>query len=837
MAKQVERRVVGVPLAMARRLVALTRHALIVATGLCAAGPAHSVALASVDMQRFEHDGVRLEVSAPRADIVRIRVGHPSLPEDASWAVLSDALRAHAPLTVQKIAHLTRMSTGMLTVEVDEETLRVAIIDANGRTLLADADAGIAFSGGGFALVKSAPDGVHYFGLGDKAGPLDRRGGLYTLWNTDAYGYSAATDPLYKSIPFFIGADGDGRSFGFFLDNTWRSNFDFGKRDPHKLVIDAAGGPIDYYVMGGPDPRAVVQQYAWLTGTAPLAPLWSLGFQQSHWSYKTQDIAQGIADRLRADHVPADVLYLDIDYQDRNRPFTVNTKSFPDLQQFVAHLREQGLRLVLITDLHVAAAPNQGYAPYDTGKAADLFLKTPAAVDYVGKVWPGDAVFPDFSRVKAREWWGEQYAAFVKLGVSGFWNDMNEPAIFDVPGKTMPLDVVHGIDEPGFAARSATHAEMHNVYGMLNSRASFEGLLKLAPDARPFVLTRASYAGGQRYAATWTGDNSSSWDHLHLSINMLANLGLSGFAYSGDDIGGFTGHQPSADLLTRWIEIGAFNPIFRDHYDNAKVAQEVWVDGPEHEAIRRRFIEERYRLMPYIYGLAEENSRTGLPILRPVFLEFPATTGADWGNSGQGNQFMLGEALLIAPPETWESPAPYKIALPGTGWFDYWSGQRLASAQLSETPRLDHLPVFVRPGSILPMQPLVQSTAEVPHGALSIHVYPGAAPGGQCAGHVYLDDGVSLAYRRGEFLRQSLGCANGVASSSPSDSLDIRFAPREGRYTPWWQQMAITVHGWSGGAKATLNGKTVHADVDAASATLVITIPDQARAATLHITH
>ncbi|MGH8253018.1 MAG: TIM-barrel domain-containing protein [Steroidobacteraceae bacterium] len=797
------------------------------ATGLCAAAETSG----STDALVLKAGDTTLEITAPRADIVRVRMGHPNLPENASWAVEAAPRGARTPMKSQRDGNITRLDTGALAVEVDASTLQVSILDANGKPLLQDAGAGVAFNSGGFALTKSAPEGVHYFGLGDKAGTLDRRGGLYTLWNTDAYGYSSAADPLYKSIPFFIGADADGRSFGFFLDNTWRSNFDFGKRDSHKLVVEAAGGPIDYYVMAGPDPRAVVQQYAWLTGAAPLAPLWSLGFQQSHWSYKTQDIAQGIADRLRADRVPADVLYLDIDYQDRNRPFTVNTQAFPDLKQFVARLRGQGLRLVLITDLHIADAPDQGYAPYDTGKAADLFLKTPAGADYVGKVWPGDAVFPDFSRAQARAWWGEQYAGFVKLGVSGFWNDMNEPAIFDVPGKTMPLDVVHAIDEPGFAARKASHAEMHNVYGMLNSRATFEGLMKLAPDERPFVLTRASYAGGQRYAATWTGDNTSSWEHLHLSINMLANLGLSGFAYSGDDIGGFAGRQPSADLLTRWIEVGAFNPIFRDHYDNAKAAQEVWVDGPEHEAIRRRFIEERYRLMPYIYGLAEENSRTGLPILRPVFLEFPATVGSDWGNSGQGSQFMLGDELLIAPPEVWESPAPYKITLPGSGWFDYWTGQRLASAQLSVTPRLDHLPVFVRPGAILVMQPLVQSTSEMPRGPLSLHVYPGE----HCAGHVYLDDGVSLAYQRGEYLRQAFSCASGAASSAPS--LDIAFAQREGRYAPWWQQISIIVHGWTGGAAARLNGKTVHGDVDAASGTLTVVIPDQPRAATLRIGH
>jgi len=797
---------------------------LIVPTGPCAAAAAPDGAPV-VDGLWFRNGSISLEVTAPRADIVRVRVGHPGLPENASWAVGPQARSGRVPMKSWSRDGVSWCDTGLLTVRFDPAALHVSVLDAHGRVLLQDIDAGVAFQGSGYTLTKSAPTGVRYFGLGDKAGPLDRRGGLYTLWNTDAYGFGTASDPLYKSVPFFIGAYPDGQAFGFFLDNTWRSSFDFGKRDPDKLVIEAAGGPVDYYVLGGPDPKSVVRQYAWLTGTAPLAPLWALGFQQSHWSYKTQAIAQGIADRLRSERVPADVLYLDIDYQDRNRPFTVNTQAFPDLKGFVAGLRAQDLRLVLITDLHVAAAPGQGYAPYDSGKAADVFLKAADGADYVGKVWPGAAVFPDFSRAGVRQWWGGLYRDFVALGVSGFWNDMNEPAIFEVPGKTMPLDNVHRIEEPGFAARTATHAEMHNVYGMLNSRATYEGLLALSPDQRPFVLTRASYAGGQRYAATWTGDNSSSWEHLHLSINMLANLGVSGFAYSGDDIGGFTGHQPSAELLTRWIEVGAFNPIFRDHYDNAKAPQEVWVDGPEQLAIRRRYIEERYRLMPYIYALAEENSRTGLPILRPVYLEFPATVGGDWGNSGQGDQFMLGDDLLVAPPETWESPAAYKIGLPGPGWFDYWTGQRLAGANTTETPRLDHLPVFVRPGAMLVKQPLVQSTAETPRGALELHVYPGE----HCAGQLYLDDGVSFAYRRGAYLRQSFSCADGAAA------LDIAFGAREGRYAPWWQQIAVVVHGWSGSPAAKLDGRSLRGEYDAAGGTLTLMIPDQARAATLRI--
>jgi alpha-glucosidase len=296
------------------------------------------------------------------------------------------------------------------------------------------------------------------------------------------------------------------------------------------------------------------------------------------------------------------------------------------------------------------------------------------------------------------------------------------------------------------------------------------------------VLTRASAAGGQRYAATWTGDNVSSWAHIDLSISMIANLGLSGFAYSGADIGGFGGAKPSPDLLTRWIEIGAFNPLFRDHYMEKKPAQEVWVDGPEHEAIRRRFIEERYRLLPYLYGLAEENSRTGLPILRPVFLEFPSVLGWKLERNETAGAFMLGPDLLVAPSPTLESPEAYRVLLPGDGWYDYWTGARIEGHAVEVTPRIDALPVFVRPGAVIARQPLVQSTGERPVGNLALDFYPG----GDMRGSVYADDGISLAYRQGGFYRRGVWC------EPVHGGFKVVLAPREGRYAPWWP--AVDVH-------------------------------------------
>ena len=366
---------------------------------------------------------------------------------------------------------------------------------------------------------------------------------------------------------------------------------------------------------------------------------------------------------------------------------------------------------------------------------------------------------------------------------------------------------------------------MHNVYGMLNSQATYEGLRRLAPDERPFVLTRASYAGGQRYAATWTGDNLSRWDHLKLSVSMLVNMGLSGFAYIGDDIGGFAGEHPPADLLTRWIELGAFNPIFRDHYSYGKPAQEVWVDGAEHESIRRHYIEERYRLMPYVYGVAEESSRNGLPIMRPVFLEYPSVLGGGDSFGGSQDQFMLGADLLVAPSPTPESMASYDTRLPGEGWYDYWTGQRIDGAKVVESPSLARLPVYVRPGAIIPKQPLVQSTSRLPQGPLTLAVYPGA----NCRGSLYLDDGVSFGYARGAYLRQGFSC-----QQTPAE-LGINFAAREGSYKPWWKALLLEVHGMRGDEVVELQGKRLSTHFDKESGSLVIELPDIAAAASVKI--
>ena len=775
----------------------------------------------SVDRMVLARGGVVLEVSAPANGVLRLRLGRGRLPQDASWAVPANVRAARLPMHVMRSGGMVHLGVPGIGVRIDPHTLRAEVLDGSGNAMLADLSGAAALApGGAFRLRGRLGGDDHIFGLGDKTGNFDRKGGVYTMWNSDTYKFTQGTDPLYKTIPFFMSVSDRGRAFGLFLDNTWRSTFDFGKTERDVLSISAEGGPLDYYVMAGPAPKDVLQQYARLTGTAPLMPQWALGFQQSRWSYKTDAEVREIAARLRSERLPADVIYLDIDYQDRARPFTVNPRAFPDLPQLARDLRGQGLRLVLITDPHIANAPAQGYAAFDSGAAQDIFLKLPNGRLYSGDVWPGAAVFPDFSRKQARDWWGGLYAGFVKDGVAGFWNDMNEPSIFNVPGKTMPLDVVHRIDSDDFASRSASHAEMHNVYGQLNSRATYEGLLRLQPDARPFVLTRASYAGGQRYAATWTGDNVSSWQHLKLGMQQLVNLGLSGFSYAGNDVGGYAGERPAPELLTRWFQLGAFMPLFRAHAEINRPGQEPWVGDAEQLEIRRRFISERYRLMPYLYAAAEENSRTGIPMLRPVFLNFPAVLAKGERLGGSEDQFMLGDDLLVAPSPTQESPGDYLVELPGPGWYDFWNGRRIAGKSLIITPELAQLPVYVRPGAIIPKQPSVQSTAFTPPGPLELHVYPGP----DCHGEIYGDDGTSLAYQRGDFLRQRLRC-----EETPG-GVRILFEARQGGWKPWWNGLALHVHGWENVAapQARASGKPLDVALDRALGTAVIAIPDMA---------
>lgn len=822
--------------------LAIAVVASISASGQPSSQPATTIA--AVTGSQPLRDGVEIQagsatlrITALGDDIIRVRISPGPLPEDASWAVLSAARTKSIDVQPVQDDASVGFHTAALDVRVERNPLRLVIRDLAGNVISADAPGRpVRFQLGGFTVSKQMPGGEHYFGLGDKAGSFDRRNQAYALWNTDI-GPQESTDPLYKAIPFFLGINGT-RSYGLFLDNTWRTWFDFGKQARDAIMFGSEGGPLDYYFLYGPTPKQVVESYAYLTGTPPLPPLWAFGFQQSRYSYTPESQVRDVAKRLRADAIPSDVLYLDIDYQFKNRPFTVDPKTFPDFPGLVSDLRKDHFRTVTITDLHIAHVANQGYSPFDTGEAGNHFVKNPDGTDFIGIVWPGPAVFPDFTRAQTREWWGSLYTQFVKDGVAGFWNDMNEPSVFDGPGMTMPLDTVHHIEEPGFTTRTATHAEIHNTVGLENARATYEGLLKLRPDERPFVLTRATYAGGQRYGFTWTGDNSATWNHLRLATQMVLNLGVSGISMVGADVGGFGSSPPSA-LLTRWVELAVFSPLCRDHAAKGTQPHELWANGPEQESIRRRYIETRYKLLPYIYSLADESSRTGLPMMRPVFLDYPEIFAPNSGGFEHlDTEFLLGPGLLIAPPPFAETLDDYSVSFPKTHeWYDFWTGLKappspqappIAAVVTAQNigaeiaypraihPPLDTMPVYVRAGSIIPTQPLIQNTDEIPKGPLELHVYPGP----QCSGSIYLDDGHTFRYQKGEYLRQSFTC------ESNDKAIRLTFHKREGSFVPWWKFFEVVIYDWP----------SAHAEAKFSSSTYPLKTTYDAKQHALHMT-
>lgn len=749
---------------------------------------------------RFRSNKGTLAVTAVSDDVIRIHfTAADSYVRNDAYAVV-DHSRVEADPIVKIGTDSTTMQTPDLKVLVRQNPLSISFADAAGDSLDEDAtDHGMTFNDGGFAVSKRLGEDEHVYGFGEKNGRLDKRGWNlggynYVMWNTDTYMHDACTDPLYVSVPFFM-VMRQGKAHGVFLDSTWRSFFDVGHDHPGLLTFGAAGGDLDYYFINGPDPKDVIERYTTLTGRMPLPPLWALGYNQCRYSYYPESRVRQLADTFRAKKIPADVIWLDIDYQDNYKPFTWNHERFPDPEKMISDLREQHFRIVSIVDPH--PKKEAGYAPYDEGIKKGYFVKNPDGSVFQGPVWPshaaqdpGPSVFPDFSNPAARKWWGQLYAGLVNDGIAGIWNDMDEPSVFDTPSGTMPPDVVFEND-----GRPATGYEMHNVYGQQMSRATFEGLSRLRPDERPFVLTRASFAGGQRYAALWTGDSTSDWSSLRQSLETLLGLGLSGFPFVGSDIGGFVG-SPSGELYTRWLEVGVFCPFMRSHSDSGSPSKEPWVFGDADEAINKRVIDLRYELLPYIYNEMEKASETGVPALRPLFLDFPQ----DEHVAGIDDEFLFGSDLLVAPV-LHEGATQRDIYLPEGTWYDYWTGKAFTGGQTVWIPvSLNSIPMFVRSGGFIFRQPVVQSTDEMPGNPLKVLI----APAKLSESELYEDDGETLAYRDGKSMkRQFRQAGNG-------ESTTIEISAPDGSYRPAKRELIVEL--WAAHEPKTVlleaNGKT-----------------------------
>jgi alpha-glucosidase len=655
---------------------------------------------------------------------------------------------------------------GMI-VEVSPHPCRLTFRDSAERVLCADAG-GAAWQGMGVACSQRLHPGQAVYGLGEKALGLNRRGLCVTMWNSDPAIYDPDVDPLYQSTPFLIGQD-NGLACGIFFDNTYRAEFDLGRSERDVMRYRAAGGELCYYVLAGPSLSDVVARFTALTGRMPLPPRWALGYQQSHWSYGSADEVRRVAGEFRSRRIPCDALYLDIDYMRGYRVFTLDPERFPDPGRLVADLRTLGLRTVTSIDPGVKADPDDPVCA--DGLRRDVFCKLPDGKPYVGPVWPGDCCFPDFPNGAARAWWGEQYRQLLDLGIAGFWNDMNEPAVFF--GSTFPDAVQHNADNG-----QTDHRALHNVYGQCMLRAVADAMARYRPDERILLISRAAYAGIQRYSMTWTGDNRSTWEQLRLSIPLILNMGLSGQAFTGPDVAGFGG-DTTGELLARWTQMGAFLPFFRNHTALGTAPQEPYAFGEPYESICRRYIELRYQLLPYLYTAFWQAAETGLPIARPLTLAFPA----DRRVASLDDQFLCGDALMVAP--VLEQGAKSRgVYLPAGVWYDFWTGARLSGpVDIPVHAPLDGLPLYVRGGSVVPMGPVVQYADEYVPEALELHVFAGDG-----TGNLYEDDGETQAHQGGELRLTRFGL-------STSDSRLTLTRSSAGPYDPGYRGYDVLLRG------------------------------------------
>jgi len=709
-------------------------------------------------------------------DVVRVRLAPSgSFREHTTPAVVNTMSPAQPPKVTQAEG-LVEIRTGKGMVVAKKNPLRLQFLENDGTVINEDDPSkGMAWDGPEIRIWKIMPFEEQYFGFGEKAGRLNKKWTHMTMWNSDIPAYRADTDPLYESIPFFY-AIRDGRTHGIFFDNSYRSSFDMGKASGHLYSFGAAGGELNYYFFFGPTPGSVLKRFTELIGTMPLPPMWSLGYQQCRWSYYPESRVREIADNFRKRSIPADVLYLDIHYMDGYRIFTWDNERFPDPRKLIHDLGVQGFKVAVILDPGIKEDPD--YHAYQSGLSGDHFLKNPDGTVYIGNVWPGPCAFPDFSSAAARTWWGDQLKLLSDIGIRGWWNDMNEPAVFNEPAKTVPLEVLHH-DE----GRLTPHEKNHNLYGMRMTQATYEGVRKLLPDERPFVLTRASFAGGQRYSAAWTGDNIASWEHLQMSVPMCLNLSISGQPFVGPDIGGFFGN-PSGELFARWLQLGVFMPLMRGHSVIDATNKEPWEYGKEFERINRQTIELRYRLLPHIYNQMWIAAETGIPPLRPLIFQYPgdpeiAAREASVQNAAM--EFMFGEDILVAPV-LWQGDKTRSLRLPDGVWYDYWSGIRYEGNQNVTVPApLDRIPFFVKAGGVIPTQPVMQYFAEKAVDPLTFTIYPAE----RSIKTYYEDDGVSFGYQEGQFRRKT------IRQDMTGAIQSLVFSEAEGSYEPAARSMIV----------------------------------------------
>lgn len=708
----------------------------------------------------------RIWVYSPTIIRVSISKEHSA---DTSFAVIQ---KPSQQLDYTESANDIILNTGALKLRINKSPLRFNFYTANDEVLSEDdASFGVNWQGTRVMNYRKLYADEKFIGLGEKTGDLNRRGSSYVNWNSDVPEHTPKSDPLYETFPFFIGLHG-GLTYGLFFDNTHKSYFDFGATtDDQMSSFGADAGDMNYYFFGAQSVAKIIEDYTWLTGRMEMPPLWSLGYQQCRWSYASAAELLEVAENLRKDRIPADVVYCDIDYMDHYKIFTWNKETFPDPKGMIDKLKAMNFHLVTIVDPGIKIEP--GYKQYDEGVAKNYFATYPNGEKFIGSVWPGRCHFPDFYRADVRKWWGASFTALTEPGVEGFWNDMNEPSAW---GQDIPWMVKFG---------DYYMPEVRNAYGMQMARATFEGTKKIL-NKRPFVLTRAAYAGTQRYSAVWTGDNSAYDAHMLLGQRMVNSLGITGMSLVGVDIGGFMGN-PTPELMVRWNSLGVYTPMFRNHAEKTSIYREPWRWGKENEAIIRKDIEQRYKLLPYIYSSYYQSHKTGLPVSRTLAINYTQDTMV-YVTKYQ-NQFLFGDNMMVAPVES--TKFTEDVYLPAGEWYRLSTGEKFEGEKtISAAAPLTDLPVFIKAGAIIPMQHLIQSTSEKGDGILELNVWYGK----EANKFVYYeDDGSSYDYENGVYYKRGI-------SYDPVKN-QIVLSAVDGSFASKYDKIKLVLHGFDGDVK------------------------------------
>lgn len=722
-----------------------------------------------------------VEVWSP--NVVRLRVTPQGSTRNDGYALASREPPDFTDFTVAAADDAVIVKTSRLSAEVAlRPDLRVTFKDAAGAVLnedLAGRELGITRTGDKITVYKRLQDGERFIGMGEQLGNLDRRGSVITLKNTDAYRYDDPKVPMYVSIPFFMGLHHE-KVYGLFFNNSYRSVFNFGASNRRFASMSFDGGSLDQFFIHDSSVAKVLEHYTGLTGRMPLPPRWSLGYQQSRCSYYPESQVMFIADTFRAKGIPVDGITLDADYLHRYQPFRINRERFPDLRGLADRLRRMNIELT--ASVNPGIAIDDSYPQYRSALEAGVLLRYADGELWTADIAPNTNHFVDFSDPRGRRWWIDNMKLYQELGIHGLWNDMNEPAI---DGQAMPDNVLFDFD-----GQKTSALEAQNYYGMLMARAAYESAEQFGGNRRPFVLSRAGFAGIQRYAAVWSGDNQAKDEHILLGALLINQMGLSGVPFTGPDLGGYIG-DGNKDLFRRWVEIGVFAPYLRNHRGQFTAANEPWAYGEEVEAISRAYIGFRYALMPYLYSTFYEAAATGMPVSRSLSIDHPFD--ANVYNPQFQHQSLFGESLLVNPMTSQETRK--ETYLPAGAWYDIFTDVRIEGGRTVAADYAGHrIPIFAKASAIVPMHGVVQSTRDDPGKVLQVHVFNGSE---QNEFVLYEDDGETLDYRRGQFRRRTI-------AFDPA-ARQLRFTKPEGNFGSPFERIRLVLHGFG-----TLRGVTVN---------------------------